>query len=464
MKKIALLLAAALVVACGAQGCAGTGSSTASKEAYEPAFKAPDPQSGLVFQDKELQFQMLRAVGASAYGAADIGECLVTAMQVDEAQLNQGDFDTWYDAWNSTAERLRGVADDCLARGDEVSARDTYLRCNTYYNMAEFYLHGNPSDPRIADASNKARDCFRQAGRLMDPPLEEVKIAYEDTTLPAYFYRVDARAARRPLLIMQTGFDGTKEELYSGGARAALERGYNVLTFEGPGQGEVLRLQGMHFRPDWEKVVTPVVDYALKRKDVDPKKISLWGISMGGCLAARAAAHEHRLRSLILDPAMDMSYVVVHQMGRIVEETSGDPDFKADRKSIAAAIKENPKAIDEAFAMAMKGNINVTWFVQNGMYAFGADSPSGFPLKMLDYTLEGVSEKITCDTLVCDAEQDVQRFGPMTRDIYDSLTCPKEYVLFTNAEGAGAHCQIGATRFGSQVKLDWLGESLGRSK
>jgi hypothetical protein len=52
----------------------------------------------------------------------------------------------------------------------------------------------------------------------------------------------------------------------------------------------------------------------------------------------------------------------------------------------------------------------------------------------------------------------------MTRDIYESLTCVKRYVMFTNAEGAGAHCQMGATRLGSQVKLDWLNEETGTRK
>lgn len=461
MKRMIGILLPLILLGGFVTGCGGN-APTSTKEEYKPTFRAPAAQTGLVFRSPELQFQVLRALGASAYGAADIGECLEAAMQVDESQLEQGDFDTWYNAWNSTAERLRGIADDSLARGDETSARDTYLRCNTYYNMAEFYLHGNPSDPRIAETSGRARDCFRKAGRLMDPPVEEVEIKYEKTTLPGYFYRVDKSGEKRPLVIMQTGFDGTQEELYAGGARACLERGYNVLTFEGPGQGQVLREQGLHFRPDWDKVVTPVVDYAVSRSDVDSKEITLWGISMGGCLAARAAAHEPRLKALILDPAMDMAQVVLTNFGPAMTEFSGDPDFKVGRESVKSVLEQYPKQIDEGFKSAMKGNVQMTWFVQNGMYAFGVDSPSAFPLKMLEYSLDGVSKKIKCDTLVCDCEQDVEKYGKMTRNIYESLTCPKEYVLFTNAEGAGAHCQMGATRFGCQVKLDWLNKTVGR--
>ncbi len=82
---------------------------------------------------------------------------------------------------------------------------------------------------------------------------------------------------------------------YGGGAIAAVRRGYNCLTFEGPGQGEVIREQGLPFRYDWEKVVTPVVDYALSRPEVDPRKVALFGISLGGvpgppCCRLRAQA------------------------------------------------------------------------------------------------------------------------------------------------------------------------------
>jgi pimeloyl-ACP methyl ester carboxylesterase len=464
MKKIVLILLMAGLMAVMVTGCGtqNTASKASSSKTYTPTFHAPASQNGLVFKSPELQFQLLRALGASAYGAADIGECLQSAMQVDETQLERGNFDSWYNAWNSTAARLRSVADQSLAGGDKTSARDTYLRCNTYYFMAGFYLHGNPSDPRISQASSSAVECFNAAGKLFEPPAEQVSIKYENTTLPGYFYRVDTSNKKRPLLIIQTGYDGTQQELYTECGLAGLQRGYNVLTFEGPGQGEALVKQGLHFRPDWEKVVKPVVDYAVSRKDVDPGKMTLWGVSMGGYLAARAAAYEHRLKALILDPAMDMSQVVVREFGP--ELAGGNPDFKADAQSVRAAIRQNPDSMSEGMIMAMTGNIGARWFFQNGMYTFGVENLSDFPLKMLDYTLAGVTGKITSNTLVCDSEQDVEKYGSMTKDIYDALTCPKKYILFTNAEGAGAHCQMGANRFGGQQKLDWLAGVIGNKE
>lgn len=93
----------------------------------------------------------------------------------------------------------------------------------------------------------------------------------------------------RPTVIMHTGFDGTAEEMHVQGAAAGAERSYNVLVFDGPGQGGTIRHQGMLFRPDWENVVGPVIDFALTLPGVDSERLALWGLSMGGLLAPRAA-------------------------------------------------------------------------------------------------------------------------------------------------------------------------------
>jgi dienelactone hydrolase len=73
---------------------------------------------------------------------------------------------------------------------------------------------------------------------------------------------------------------------------------------DGPGQGAALYRQSLSLRPDWERVVSPVVDYALSRDDVDPKRIAIYGASMGGYMVARAAAFEHRIVAAITDPGV----------------------------------------------------------------------------------------------------------------------------------------------------------------
>jgi len=93
--------------------------------------------------------------------------------------------------------------------------------------------------------------------------VEQVLIPYEMTALPGYFYRPNDSEKPRPTLLVHGGYDSIGEELYLLVAAAAIQRKYNCLIFEGPGQGALIREQHLPFRPDWERVVTPVVDYLL---------------------------------------------------------------------------------------------------------------------------------------------------------------------------------------------------------
>ena len=88
------------------------------------------------------------------------------------------------------------------------------------------------------------------------------------------------------------------------GGAGALDRGYNAITFDGPGQGETLLLRKIPFRHDWENVITPVVDFPCGCGDVDPGRIALSGVSQGGHWVLRALAYEHRIAAGIADPGV----------------------------------------------------------------------------------------------------------------------------------------------------------------
>ena len=198
----------------------------------------------IVFQDPTFSLQLLRAIGETYYKGADVGECLSTAYRIIE-----GDFESWYAEWLKTANRVHKYAEDCLAAGHRVSAREAYLRASNYYRVAEFLLM-DPKDPRIQTTWGNSKECFSKAAKLFSPAFEPIEIPYEGTTLPGYFYGVDndkdnssSGKISRPTLIVHGGFDSTVEELYTSAAAPALERGYNCMTFEGPGQGGMIRKQ-----------------------------------------------------------------------------------------------------------------------------------------------------------------------------------------------------------------------------
>ena len=163
---------------------------------------------------------------------------------------------------------------------------------------------GTGEGDRLPQLWRTHRDCFERAAALFDPPFQRVAIPYVDTALEGWFFAAAASGERRPLAILNNGSDGTVTDMWVQGAAAGIERGYHGLTFDGPGQGQALFEQGLHFRPDWEAVVTPVVDYALTREDVDPDRIALLGVSQAGYWVPRAVAFEHRIAAAVADPGV----------------------------------------------------------------------------------------------------------------------------------------------------------------
>lgn len=391
----------------------------------------------LVFKDDQFGFQLLRLLGESTSGAADIGEVISTAERIKE-----GDFKSWCDEWSKTARELNKIADECYSKGHMVSAKKAYLRASNYYRTAEFYLHDNPNDPKIGELYNLSLECFSYVIKLNKSFIEAVKIPYENTTLPGHYYRLESSIGPKPVLIAMNGFDGSKEELY-GLAMTALEHGMDCLTFEGPGQGEVIRKQKLFFRYDYEKVVTPVIDYLLSRKETDPKKMVLLGESLGGYLAPRAAAFEHRLAACIANEG------VYDFLGEFTNKSN------ITREDLLKSINLNPEKINNETYDSAKTNTSMKWSSSHGMYVFGVDSPAEFISKMGKFYLKGVAEKIQCPTLILDADDD-KLLGGQAKPLYDVLTCKKDYILFSSEYGAGAHCQVGAKLIGNESIFTWI--------
>ncbi len=399
----------------------------------------------LVFSDETFWFELLRTMGHAPYGAADLGECLAAA-----GRMGDGDFERWHQEWFRLAERVRVEAEASAAGGHAVSARGGFLRASNYYRAAEFFLHEDPADPRILATWRASRDAFARALPLLPHPAEAVEIPYDGTTLAGHFYRPDEDPRPRPLVIFHGGLDSTLEELYPAAAAAAVARGYACLTFTGPGQGRAIREQGLPFRPDWEAVVSPVVDFALGRPGVDRERIALLGWSLGGLLAPRAAAFEPRLAALIAwDGAYD-NFASARTMFPPGEEDAA-----------IARLLRDPRSLDEHFRALIAAGTGARWAFGHGMWAFGVDSPGELIAAGRAYSLRGIAERIACPTLVCEADADPFWQGQPAQ-LYAALTCPKTLIRFTAEEGAGEHCHVGAHTLFHQRAFDWLDDVLRR--
>jgi Esterase FrsA-like len=150
------------------------------------------------------------------------------------ARISAGLYDSWYEQWAATAQRAETEARGQLATRS--AARDGLLRAATYWRSAEFFTRDRDPDPRGRAAYEASVRCFADGAALMSPAVTPVTIPFEDTALPGYLYQ-PLRGGPQATLIMHSGFDGWAEELHHTGALAAQERGYAVITFDGPGQG-----------------------------------------------------------------------------------------------------------------------------------------------------------------------------------------------------------------------------------
>jgi len=213
--------------------------------------------------DEVLDQVLLFYMGEAWTGMTDIGEVLETAQRVDVS-----DPESWAREWRRTAERLDSAALRTEAKGHRLSAGELSLRAASYYRAA-LHRHMNPASPEVAELAGKEVAAFCRAMRLLKLPVKRVKIPCEGTTLAAYWYGHND-GMRRPVVIAHQGRDAWAEDNFFIG-REALRRGYNCLIVDGPGQGSTLRLQGLTFRPDWERVITPAVDWLVARPDVDPR-------------------------------------------------------------------------------------------------------------------------------------------------------------------------------------------------
>jgi pimeloyl-ACP methyl ester carboxylesterase len=389
----------------------------------------------LVFKDLRYSFQTLRTMGYAVSGGADVGEVLKTVYVIKE-----GDEESWYREWLKTAQQRESAAEDFIRKDRRNSARQEFLKASNYYRTAEFFLPKSPADPRILPTWKKSRDTFQRAARLSEQPILPVKIPFEGNTLPGYLCLVDNSGIRRPLLIIHSGFDGTAEELYFEAGIFAVKRGYNVLLFEGPGQGGVIREQKLPFRYNWETVVTPVVDYALRLKVVDRKRIALLGISFGGYLAPRAVAFEKRIKACIANGGIYDFFEANRlpaEYTRLLDSDEGAAEFDAE------------------VYQRMKGDPSFRWLVGNGLFTFKAASPSEWLRMTRAYSMKGVAGKITCPMLIVDSEGDKDLPGQAPK-LYEAIKAKKDFLLFTREEGAEEHCQMGAILLSTAKILDWL--------
>lgn len=428
---ISLFVAVALALwsATGLGAQATVSSPKAEKPWYELGMMA-DP-----ILDQVLLFYL----GEAWTGMTDVGECLETASRV-----KNGDPWSWTLEWEKTADRLALRAAEAERAQNTRTAGQSYLRAASYYRAAA-HRHPAPESDHMVRLAREAVRCFDRALVLL-PELggKPVRIPYEGTTLPGYFFEAPGAKSSGPAIIVQQGRDAWAQDcMYV--AREANARGISCLLFDGPGQGETVRLQRLTFRPDWERVVSPVLDWLQKQRCVDPARMGAIGMSMGGALIPRAAAHETRLKVVVANPGViSWSKVVT---GYIDENMP----------ALMPLVDSDPAAFDAAMANVMKQSPFFDWALRDMEWRHGEPTPSTLFKALRDFDATGDVAAIKAKTLVIDG--DGEDFGQATA-LYDALRCKKDYLKFKAEDTAQLHVQVGALGFATSRIMDWVQRQL----
>ncbi|BDD60846.1 hypothetical protein MPDQ_007219 [Monascus purpureus] len=415
---------------------------------------------GWFFRSEFFDFEFLRVIGTAPVQGAEIGECLAA-----KSCIQDGNIDSWHETWVRFGKMADSLGAQALEVKDHEAARWAFLRASNYWRASEFFLHCNPTDPKICEVFEKSVASFRQAIKLFDGEVPLLEIPFEDMVLPGYLFLPPAHKqlpGGTPLLIHTGGFDSIGEELYFYVASGATNRGYAVLIFDGPGQGAVLRQQKRRFRPDWEVVISRVLDYvtggaipSAYRIDID--RIAIFGASMGGYLALRGAADSRIKACVSCDGFYDMFDITRTRM----------PSWFIN-SWISGWMSDS--VFNSVVAVLSRQSFQLAWEFGHSMWVYGDATPADVMRTMQTFTLKQSDgseflHKIRGAVLVTGA-QDTMYFTPdlNARRIFARLDhLPehrKDLWVPTGVDLGGLQAKIGAIGMKQQRMFAWLDQQL----
>jgi alpha-beta hydrolase superfamily lysophospholipase len=385
------------------------------------------------YKDQPYHFNTLRAMGEIPFGGGEAAEILAAIKNIP-----QGDDERWYVEWEKAGARVEKTA---RSYKNQVSRGHALLRAHSYYRTAEFFLH--PKDPRRPVSFDKNKRAFYDGLKALGITHRIIAVPYGAHTLKAVYYPAANPDPKKPLILACGGYDSTLEELYFMIVDGALKRGYSCLTFEGPGQGSIIREQGLQFTHEWEKPTGPVLDRFLGMYP-SPRAIVFIGASLGGYLAPRAAAFDRRIDGVA-------AYGVCYDFQEAaLMQVPGFVRFLHRNGFIGT--------VNALITLKMKNTPGVRWGVRNAQWTMGAKDPADLLNIFSRYTLKDVAARINCHVLILAGERDhffpVHQVDQFKKALVNARSVTAR--IFTEEEGGHEHCQVGALNLFHGVFFDWV--------
>lgn len=396
------------------------------------------------FYESSWDYVVRSLLGKASRGGTDAGEVLATI-----ATVEPGDRAAWFAAWTALGTRLTAVAAACAQRGHRLSAARVYLRAANYLSVAVNSIDGLDGTDDLLPTFRAHCAAWEGFATTTRWPVERVDIPYEGASMPGWLFHPDTSGKARPTLVLNNGSDGSLSGGWCECTEGGLERGYNVLMFDGPGQQSMLFERDVPFRYDWEKVLTPVVDLLVGRDDVDAGRLAVYGVSQAGYWVPRALAFEHRFAAAVVD-------------GGVVDVSRS---WFAHLPPPLRAVYDQGEA--EEFDAAMARGMQTTggkaaqeiWEFRARPY--GVSGYSAVLDAVSQYTVHDVAGRITTPLYITDPDGE-QFFGGQSAELA-MLVPGATLARFTQEEGASYHCQPMARELTEQRIFDWLDEQLKES-
>lgn len=364
----------------------------------------------------------LNMMSLAPYGASDIGELYKMGVMLKDKAPE--DDEAWFEACVKVADDVRTHAERFDRSGHPVSAAHAFLRACNYYQMAERFR--TPKDQKALAIYGTSIKCFHRHASLGDQRIEIVDIPYEGGHLPGYFVPAqNAKSNRTPCVVFFDGLDITKELQYLRGVPDLVKRGISCLVMDGPGTGEAIRFGGHYLRHDYEVAGSACIDYLETRPDVDPRKIGIVAVSLGGYYAPRCASMEPRFAACIAWGAQ-WDY------------------YETWKKRIDASFKTS---------LSVPGH-HIMWIL-------GVDTLEAALKKLDPYRLDGVVQKMRCPFLVTHGAEDEQIPLAHAQALFDACgSKDKTLRVFTAEEGGAQHCQRDYLTLGIAEMWNWFEDKL----